>query len=488
MGNIFHKLVNYCDKDFVPMHMPGHKRNTDEFVMKNPYGLDITEIDGFDNLHNATGLILESMKSTAKLYGAENTFYLINGSSAGLLTAISATTKRGNKVIVARNCHKSVYNAIYLNELYPVYVYPENVNDLGINSSISASDVDKLLDQNKDTAAVIITSPTYEGIVSDIKAIAEVTHKYKIPLIVDEAHGAHFHFHKAFPDSALDRGADVVVQSIHKTLPAFTQTALLHVNGNIVDLNRIKRYLDIYQTTSPSYILMAGIDNCMEFLRTKGPDHFEKYISKLKELRNNIQGLKHICLFNTDDISKLVIYVKNGYLNGKQLYDILLNKYHIQLEMASLHYVIAMTSVGDKFEFYERFMEALTIIDNSIDIEIMTKINNNPSMINDGEKSEDLVGEKKYAIVPANVIKMPYKAMNSALEQVQLEHSMGRISGCSVCVYPPGIPIVFPGEMITKNIILYIKQSLIAGLEVIGLEESDMEENKRAGGVIQCLK
>ena len=335
MENIFHKLLNYCNEDFVPMHMPGHKRNIEQFSMGNPYGIDITEVDGFDNLHNPTGLIVDSMNCTAKMYGAKNTFYLVNGSSAGLLTAISAVAKRGHKIIMARNCHKSVYNAVYLNELYPVYVYPDSVNDLGINSQISADNVEKLLEENKDVSAVIITSPTYEGIISDISAISEVVHKLGIPLIVDEAHGAHFHFHKAFPDSALDMGADIVVQSIHKTLPAFTQTALLHVKGNLIDINKIRRYLDMYQSTSPSYILMAGIDNCMDFLRTKGPDMFHRYVMNLKAFRVNIKKLDHIKLFDTDDISKLILYVPNGRLNGKQLYAILLNKFHIQLEMAS---------------------------------------------------------------------------------------------------------------------------------------------------------
>lgn len=509
MENIFHKLMKYCDEDYVPLHMPGHKRNIDEFVMKNPYELDITEIDGFDNLHNPTGLIMDSMKAAAQLYGAKNTFYLVNGSSVGLLTAISATVKRGDKVIVARNCHKSVYNAIYLNELYPVYVYPEYINDLGINGLISASSVDKLLDKYADIAAVIITSPTYEGIVSDIAAISNVVHNHNIPLIVDEAHGAHFHFHEAFPESALDKGADIVVQSIHKTLPAFTQTALLHVKGDIIHINKVKRYLDIYQSSSPSYILMAGIDNCMEFLKTKGPNQFNIYIKNLNELRRKIQNLKYICLFNTDDISKLVIFVQEGYLNGKQLYDILLNKYHIQLEMASLHYVIAMTSVGDKIEYYDRFIKALTIIDNSIELYNMTKIKNYTKVVTKITKgTNDIKGTKikkytnriscnKYEIVPAHIIETPYKAMNADLEVVEIENSIGRVSGSGVCIYPPGIPIVFPGEMITLDIVNYIKKALALGLEVIGLDMTGLGETetglnikykRKLGGLIQCLK
>jgi len=507
MENIFHKLLNYCNEDFVPMHMPGHKRNIEEFTMGNPYGIDITEVDGFDNLHNPTGLIMDSMNCTAKMYGAKNTFYLVNGSSAGLLTAISAVAKRGHKIIMARNCHKSVYNAVYLNELYPVYVYPDSVNDLGINSQISADNVEKLLEENKDVSAVIITSPTYEGIISDISAISEVVHKFGIPFIVDEAHGAHFHFHKAFPDSALDMGADIVVQSIHKTLPAFTQTALLHVKGNLIDINKIRRYLDMYQSTSPSYILMAGIDNCMEFLRTKGPDMFHRYVINLKAFRVNIEKLNHIKTFDTDDISKLILYVPDGRLNGKQLYGILLNKFHIQLEMASSHYVIAMTSVGDKIEYYERFMDALTIIDNSLELDTSIKLEKYQASWNQTVCVNNLNGRNKFKVVPANVIQQPYMAMNAKLELVEFEKSVGRISGSSVCVYPPGIPLIVPGEMITHDIINYIKESYELELEVIGLNEfediikdeindikkneikdDDIVNNKKRGLGIQCLK
>jgi len=511
MENIFHKLLNYCNEDFVPMHMPGHKRNIEEFSMGNPYGIDITEVDGFDNLHNPTGLIMDSMNCTAQMYGANNTFYLVNGSSAGLLTAISAVAKRGHKIIVARNCHKSVYNAVYLNELYPVYVYPDSVNDLGINSQISANNVEKLLKENKDVSAVIITSPTYEGIISDISAISEVVHKSGIPLIVDEAHGAHFHFHKEFPDSALDRGADIVVQSIHKTLPAFTQTALLHVKGNLIDINKIRRYLDMYQSTSPSYILMAGIDNCMEFLRTKGPDMFHKYVTDLKVFRANIKKLRNIKMFNTDDISKLILYVPDGRLNGKQLYELLLNKFHIQLEMASLYYVIAMTSVGDKIEYYEKFMNALTIIDNSLEMNTTIKLENCQTAFNRAVCVNNLDGCNKFKVMPANVIQQPYKAMNAKSELVKFEKSVGRISGSSVCVYPPGIPLIVPGEMITQDIINYIKESYDLGLEVIGLDGiqemikdeikgeikdiiknkikvDNIKNNKKRGLGIQCLK
>lgn len=468
MENIFWKLKEYCEKDYIPLHMPGHKRNIEEFVMDNPYKLDITEIDGFDNLHNPTGIIKHSMDAASKLYGSKNTFYLVNGSSIGILAAISATVGKGNKVLIARNSHKSVFNAIYINELIPIYVYPENINDLGINTKITPDDVDKLLKEHKDIAAVIITSPTYEGMISDIQGIADKAHSFNIPLIVDEAHGAHFGFHNAFPDSALICGADIVIQSIHKTLPAFTQTALLHVNGNRIEIDKVKLYLDIYQSTSPSYILMAGIDNCMEFLRTKGPGMFDNYVNNLKYLINEIKKLNYIKLAKNDDISKIVLYVTNGSLNGKQFYDILLEKYHIQLEMASLDYVIAMTSVGDKLEYYHKFLQALTEIDN----ELAQKQDSKYS-----EDIDDCICKSKYNIIPAIIKEIPYKALNAKFELRCLSSSIGRISSSSICIYPPGTPVVYPGEEITLEIVEYIKTAYNAGLEVIGLENSGEEKS-----------
>ena len=234
MGNIdiLEKLEEYSKAGYVPMHMPGGKRNT-EYASTSE--LDITEIDGFDNMHNADGIIKNASDRAAKLYGADKTLMLVNGSTAGILSAICGATKRKGKIIVARNCHVSVYNALIMAQLEPVYVIPEVDND---------------------TEAVIITSPTYEGVVSEVREIASYLHEKGIPLIVDEAHGAHFEFSEEFPESAVKAGADIVINSIHKTLPALTQTALLHISGNYVDYDKVERFWNIYQTTSPSYILM----------------------------------------------------------------------------------------------------------------------------------------------------------------------------------------------------------------------------------------
>jgi arginine/lysine/ornithine decarboxylase len=464
MYDLLMQLNDYANDDYVPMHMPGSKRNTELFYMENPYGIDITEIDGFDNLHNAQGILKEGMARAAKLFGAEETLYLINGSSAGIMAAICGATKKNDTVLVARNCHISVYNALYLNVLKPVYIYPQEMTDkngksTGIYGKVSPEEVENKLKENQKITAVILTSPTYEGVVSDIKKIAEIVHRHNAVLIVDEAHGAHFPFSKAFPETAVQSGADAVIQSIHKTLPAFTQTALMHLNGGRIDRERVKRYWNIYQTTSPSYILMAGIEHCMTILENDGEELFEKYIKRLRKLRENIKTLKNIFLLETDDISKVVLLTENG----KKLYNILLDKYHIQLEMASQRYVIAMTSIGDKEEYYERFLQALQEID-----------------MNFGRKDECVIRTELCIAKPKMNI---YEALNyEEKEQVKIDLTVGKISAQTVCFYPPGIPLLNPGEEITGEIVDVIKSGLSQKLEAMGIYREE------EGDYILCLK
>lgn len=460
--DLYDRLSKLSESGIVPLHMPGHKRNTDIFSMSNPYGIDITEIDGFDNLHNADGIIKEDFKRAAKLFGADETLFLVNGSSAGNMAAICGASKKGDTVIVARNVHCSVNNALFLNELNPVYIYPE-IDEIGICTGITRESVRAALEEHPETCEVIITSPTYEGVVSDIKGIAEETHRFGAVLIVDEAHGAHFNFHDKFPESAVKCGADAVIQSIHKTLPSFTQTALLHLNGNLIDKDRVKKYWNIYQSTSPSYILMAGISRCLTFLEDNMCDsvssgYMDEYVFRLTNLRKEIKKLKYIKLQEVDDISKIVLVVNDG----KNLYDKLLNDYGIQLEMASVNYCIAMTSVGDKQVYYDRFIEALRELDTP---------------------ENEYSGSYSPALVKAVVALNMYEADSCDNETVNICDSIGHIAASNICFYPPGINLVNAGEIVTQEVIDVIKDGLGHGLSAIGVE-------KAADGstLIKCVK
>ena len=268
------KLTEYTQSNIYPFHMPGHKRRPIDFP--NPYTIDITEIDGFDNLHHAEDILHDAQQRAADLYGAKRSFYLVNGSTCGLLAAICAAAPKKSRILVARNSHKAVYHGIFLNEYDAVYLYPE-VAGIGIQGQITAEAVEEKFTLYPDIAAVVITSPTYDGVVSDIRSIAETVHRHGIPLIVDEAHGAHFGFGGGFPENAVKLGADVVIVSLHKTLPSFTQTALLHVCSDRIKEKDIAKYLGIFETSSPSYLFMAGMEKCIRMVKDGGQELFGNY-------------------------------------------------------------------------------------------------------------------------------------------------------------------------------------------------------------------
>lgn len=499
-NDLLEKLEAYSKENIVPMHMPGAKRNSEligRYIddMPSPYDIDITEIDGFDNMHNADGIIKGAFEKTAALYGADESLFLVNGSTAGNMSAICGVTDKGDSIIVARNCHVSVYNAIILGELDAIYVYPQYDDKYGYYKGISLNEIKDTVENSKlagkDIKAVVITSPTYEGNVSDIKAIADYLHRYNIPLIVDEAHGAHFKFSDEFPQTAVEQGADIVINSVHKTLPSLTQTAVMHINYGYVNVSKVKRYWNIYQSTSPSYILMGSIDRCMSIIQNDGKYLFENYISKLKILRNKLKKLKNIKLIDSDDISKIVI----GCDNAKKLYDILLSKYGIQLEMSSLKYAIAMTSIFDSTEYYDRFYNALYEIDKSY-ADIINKNNNksyNANNINNSVNNNQNHAERcnifnnpssiKKADIKVNIADFKNEALMSiakalnegdknGYDKIMMNDSSlyGRISAKMVYVYPPGIPILCPGEIISENVVNIINKAIENGLEVVGIE------------------
>ena len=459
---IYNKLKELDSEKRIPFHMPGHKR-TDFGAFFGIEKMDITEITDYDNLHEPEGIIRESMDLVKDIFKSTESWYLVGGSTLGILVSISSVCKPGDKILIGRNCHKAVYNCIRLLQLEAVYCYADISQKYDVCVDMKPEMVEKKLKENPEIKAVVLTSPTYEGVVSDIKGIKKTIQPYGIPLIVDEAHGAHFNFHDKFPESAVKRGADAVIQSIHKTLPSFTQTALLHLNGNLIDKDRVKKYWNIYQSTSPSYILMAGISRCLTFLEDNMCDsvssgYMDEYVFRLTNLRKEIKKLKYIKLQEVDDISKIVLVVNDG----KNLYDKLLNDYGIQLEMASVNYCIAMTSVGDKQVYYDRFIEALRELDTP---------------------ENEYSGSYSPALVKAVVALNMYEADSCDNETVNIRDSIGHIAASNICFYPPGINLVNAGEVVTQEVIDVIKDGLGHGLSAIGVE-------KAADGstLIKCVK
>ena len=505
---LLERLTEYAGSDAYPFHMPGHKRREIPDGIPggfpDPYGIDITEIDGFDNLHHAEGILKDAMDEAAAIYGADRSWYLVNGSTCGILSAVFATTENGGKILTARNCHKAVYHAICLNRLEAEYLYPEEITEFGINGGIRAEDVRKALEKDAmrcagnsgnvrgkitKIQAVLITSPTYEGVVSDIRAIADAAHEYGIPLIVDEAHGAHLEYADqchSFPKSALEYGADIVIQSLHKTLPCFTQTAILHVKGKLVDQDRISRYLSMFQTSSPSYLFMAGMERCIRYMDGDGRNEMVRYEKRLEHFMERMEGLQVLEVLDREicgkyrtvagwDPSKIVVSTMRAEdFHGEELAETLRRKYHLEMEMTAPEYVIAMTSLMDTEEGFERLGTALLEIDGALRHCVESE--------QQKEKGESK-GKKRCETPEATESKVSHpvrrtlicEAMDADTERTALQDTVGKVSAEFVYLYPPGIPIIAPGEVFTDAIVEKIMAYKAAGLLVQGPADPDAD-------------
>ena len=460
------KLERYRQKEIYPFHMPGHKSNLASSAGKFPFERDITEISGFDNLHHAEGILKEAQENAAQLYGTRRCFFSVNGSTAALLSAISACVSKGGSILVARNCHKAVYHALYLRELQPVYIYPHEDSRLGINGGISPSCVERYLEEHPEVEAVLITSPTYDGIVSNVEKIAEIAHRHEVPLIVDEAHGAHFRFSEYFPVSAADLGADIVIQSFHKTLPSMTQTAVLHVCSDRVDVEKVKQFMAIYQTSSPSYILMASIDACVDKMQKDGQQMFREFTFQLEKARQRLSQCQKIQLVqpgmldSTDvfdyDRSKLLFSTVGTSMNGHELHARLRDEFHIEMEMEAENYVLGIAAVGDTEEGFERLCSAIEKIDAETE-------------------TETDAGQERISYAKMKQVLSIAQAMDAQQRRFPLEESIGKISGEFAYLYPPGIPILVPGEQISGHLVRNVRRYMEQGLEVQGLSDSTCE-------------
>lgn len=473
MSDVIRHLQQLNESDEYPFHMPGHKRNYSAGILEDAYEIDITEIVGYDNLYEAEGMLKHAMERAARIYGAEETFFLVNGSTVGILSAITGVVKRGERILVARNCHKAVFHAIELRELQAVYLHPEYISEWDMPGGIDTAEVASRLEQFSDIKAVVITSPTYEGIVSDVAAIAVLAHAKNIPLIVDEAHGAHLPFDKRFPKSALACGADVVIQSMHKTLPSFTQTALIHMKKGYVDIARIKEYIGYYQTSSPSYLFMAGMDYCIGEIEKKGSHLWDSFFEMREEFLKKMERLKLIRIFTDNDPCKLVISVKGTSISGNELQKILLEKYHIQIEMAAESYVLGIATMCDTKEGFERLADALLEIDRGLqnskksNLECKT-IDDKNSRICNGRECK--TKNSAYGIIEEEIVYTLAGVREKEAEAVLLEEAEGRVCAGYVNLYPPGIPLFLPGERINKEHIVLINRYLEKDMHVQGVE------------------
>lgn len=436
--------------DKLPMHMPGHKRNTElaPYLKRLSADLDITEIDGFDDLHCPEGILKKSAECAAELRNAKKAFYSVNGSTCGILAAICASVRRGDKVLCMRNCHKSVFNALEISGAKPIFISSECDGNYGFFKTLDTNRMTNAIENNTDARLVILTSPTYEGGVCDVAAICDAAHKYSIPVLVDAAHGAHLGYGYGFLPDALSCGADISVESLHKTLPSLTQTAVCYVSG-AADGERIAEMLSVFETSSPSYLLLASIDGCINMIKNTPDAVFAKWRENLDWFYEKTKSLKNLKIFRNEngeffafDRSKIVILTSSGTVLAEKL-----RKRGIECEMQSARYVIAMTGAGDTRENFEKLSEVLFSLDA------------------DFEKCASAVD---ISLPESETVAVPEKAAETEKEYAALSDAAGRVCGEYIWAYPPGVPIIIPGEKITDGHVRVLEHYENCGIELKG--------------------
>ena len=513
---ILNFLESYRNRESVSFHMPGHKNGkifkrlgyAQEEILNLQF--DITEIEGADNLFEPEGIIRETMDKFKKIYESRESFLLINGSSAGLIASLLATVPLGGKVIVARNSHKSVFNAIELGEMKPVYVYPEKYRDYDIPGEITANSIRKALEENPDASAVILASPNYYGITSKISEISKIVHEYGATLMVDQAHGAHLKFFK--PELAAENsGADIVVVSTHKTLSSFTQSAVLNVYGNNVNISSIASKLEIIQSTSPSYLLMNSLDLCADIIDQNGKELFAEWRSAIDDFKRTAIWIKGFLFMMDDshlDDTKINLDATFLGLNGKELAEEL-EKRNIYPELYDGPICMCMTGIGNDRDDYLKLLTAMQEISNErIDAAMEREKQAEIEKDREGEEISHLAQiamfaleegdkltldeiERKLSVLfgedenHQNENQVPWGSVlhaqninwqelsKSAVETVSLGDAGGRRAASSLSPYPPGVPLVAKGEYIAKNVVDTLLQMKSDGRKIVGLREND---------------
>ncbi|NEZ47915.1 aminotransferase class I/II-fold pyridoxal phosphate-dependent enzyme [Clostridium niameyense] len=470
---LFDALMEYVNRDTIPFHVPGHKqgKGIDEkfknFIGENPFKIDVTVFKLVDSLHHPSGAIKKAQQLAADAYGSDAAFFSIHGTSGAIQAMILSVVGDKDKIIIPRNVHKSVTAGIILSGAVPVYMQPEIDKRVGIAHNVTPETVEKTLQENPDAKAVLIINPTYYGVSTDIEKIAKIVHSYNIPLIVDEAHGPHLGFNNKLPISAMNAGADMCAQSTHKIIGALTQSSLLQVRSKRIDINRVQQVLNLLHTTSPSYILMASLDCARRQIALHGKDLLDKAIELTTYAREEINKIPGFYCFGEEllgkpgvyalDPTKLTITCRDLCITGYELDMILCEKYHIQVELSDLYNVLAVGSFGDTKKSIDTLISALQ--------EISTEYYNKNSKQN---KFIDVPEIPKSTTSPRN-------AFNSNKECIELKNSVGMISGEFLLAYPPGIPVLCPGEIITQEIIDYVEELKETGLYVQGTEDPNVE-------------
>lgn len=462
---LYSALMAYSQNK-IPFHMPGHKLGSFGDMKEIDFtALDVTEANGLDNLYEAEGIIKEAMEKMQNFYGSYGTIFLTNGSTAGILASLMTVCAPGDQILVARNCHHSVWHALVLIGAIPVYIQPQYDESNGLMTQVTHETIEVALKLYPEVKGAILVSPTYEGIVSDIKGIAKVLHERDKVLIVDEAHGAHFVVDGAFPESSIHQGADLVIQSMHKTLPTLTQSALLHRGTDRIDEKKLIKSLRMVQTSSPSYVMMGVMDYMRDYMEQHREEIRESYIKPLKLMRRRLMGMKKLQLlempYGIYDMSKVVVFTNGSGIDGYTLGQYLEERYQIVVEAMLPNQIILMTTLADTEETLSYLEEALLTIDEEL-------------AINKKIQSDDiyctLLGSILTQVEAVCISEMtPREVYYSDSKWLPLEDCYGKIATENIMLYPPGIPIICIGERISKTHIGLMNQykDRLKGIEEI---------------------
>lgn len=476
---LFDAIVRYANENKISFHTPGHKHGKGiakifrQFVGEKVFRLDLSVMSEVDSLHEPSTVIKEAQVLAAQAYGADYSFFLVNGTTGGNQAMILSTCDPGDKIIIPRNAHKSVISAVILAGAEPVYIMPkiDETSDLILN--LTPDQVEEACRLNPDAKAVLVTNPTYFGLTADLEAIAEIVHQYDKILLVDEAHGGHLHFHSSFPKSAIDAGADMCVQSTHKHLAALSQGSMLHVQGVRVDILRLKTTLQMLQTTSPSYIILGSLDLSRYQMVHGGEQQLGEVVQMCEKTRaeiNTIPGFS--CLTREQvqkipgldlDVTKLTVSTKGLPCTGYDMAKILNSEYGIQTEMADFQNILLFVSMGNTAKELKKFTAALRKI--AVDYR---------DMFMNQKKRKRVVFP---TFVPRKEVN-PREALTKLTRKIPFKRSVGKICAEIVCPYPPGIPVLCPGEVITQEIYTYLMNVLDSGARINGQSDGRLQTIK----------
>ena len=459
---IYNAIKAYAGSGAIPFHMPGHKlgQGIPPELLDNIAALDLTEIPGMDNLRHPSGIIKEAQELAAAAFGAVRSYFIVNGSTCGIHAVIMSVCRPGDSLIVSRDCHKSVIGGMMLAGVNPVYILPEFDSDFGIHLGVLPDKVEEALDANPGAIGVLLTRPNYYGICSDIERIAQIVHSHGKILIVDEAHGSHLRFNKRLPICAMDAGADICVQSAHKTLPAFTQSAYLHIGSAAVDTDRLEFNLDILQTSSPSYILMAFLDLAREIMQREGSERLDILLDEICFYKASFNPGNIIFLddrkfdeFVTDS-TRITVNVRNLGITGYETEKALRRLENIQIEMSDFFNIVCIATVSDSRDNLKRLFSCLHGLDERF-------------------SGNNRLNGPVYTGIKIPVQKLCLKdAMQRKRCNVGLSRAAGMISGGIVAPYPPGIPVLFPGEVIFPETVELLLDIISSGGIVDGLDKN----------------